>query len=80
MANKYLALLLVVCLIAAASVDAQESKCLHNCLQYECSNDTTWCRFICMYACLGAGLSKQGAPAAAPLPSRKVKETMQELH
>jgi len=55
MANKFFALLLVVCLVAAASVDAQldlRTQCFNSCVAEDCGeNPSLWCKFICNFRC-----------------------------
>ncbi|ESW34128.1 hypothetical protein PHAVU_001G126900 [Phaseolus vulgaris] len=71
MANKYVALLLVVCLIGVATVEAQrnETTCFNNCIEYECpEHPSKFCKFICHYGC-SIGLTntnKVGVRAKAP--------------
>jgi len=63
MANKYVALLLVVCLIAAASVDAQNieengNPCYYDCVSSQCGNPpSTFCKMLCGFACSTGGLA-----------------------
>ncbi|ESW15280.1 hypothetical protein PHAVU_007G059600 [Phaseolus vulgaris] len=54
MANKYAALLLVVCLIAATIVDAQESltPCLDHCVSDFCGeHPSNFCTILCNFGC-----------------------------
>jgi len=60
MANKYVALLLVVCLIATVTVDAQESltPCLDHCIADNCGvHPSYFCVILCNFGCSAAGLS-----------------------
>jgi len=60
MENKYVALLLVVCLIAATTVEAQESQisCFHDCVSIDCGEQpSTFCKFLCGFGCSGTGLT-----------------------
>ncbi|CAJ1977192.1 unnamed protein product [Sphenostylis stenocarpa] len=92
MANKYFALLLVACLVAAASVDALQTpqECVKSCLDRRCGpNPKTFCSFLCDYGCsLSSGgivkndkMETQVMPTLAPQPPRKVqaqgKETIE---
>jgi len=55
MANKFVALLLVVCLVAAAGVDAIDErtmKCMDSCVTYQCGeNPSTFCTILCKLGC-----------------------------
>ncbi|QCE08323.1 hypothetical protein DEO72_LG9g3352 [Vigna unguiculata] len=89
MANKYVALLLVVCLITAASVDAQETQqpCFEHCVSFDCGeNPSNFCKFLCGFGCSAAGMSTnlveshgvwaegpESSLAEAPQFSRKVQ-------
>ncbi|KAK7357453.1 hypothetical protein VNO80_16739 [Phaseolus coccineus] len=75
MKKKYIALLLVVCLIAAATVEAQESQtsCFHDCVSIDCDeHPSTFCKFLCGFGCSGVGLANtnleetDGVMAEAP--------------
>ncbi|ESW15273.1 hypothetical protein PHAVU_007G059100 [Phaseolus vulgaris] len=78
MANKYVALLLVVCLIATVTVDAQESltPCLDHCIADNCGvHPSYFCVILCNFGCSAAGLSNEnkiqahGVRAEAPTSS-----------
>ncbi|ESW15274.1 hypothetical protein PHAVU_007G059200 [Phaseolus vulgaris] len=93
MANKFFALLLVVCLVAAASVDAQldlRTQCFNSCVAEDCGeNPSLWCKFICNFRCASTEMENEvhgiwaEAPesswAEAPQLSRKVQAQFEKL-
>ncbi|KAL9317454.1 hypothetical protein ACSQ67_013971 [Phaseolus vulgaris] len=62
MANKYVALLLVVCLIATVTVDAQESltPCLDHCIADNCGvHPSYFCVILCNFGCSSSRIVKR---------------------
>ncbi|KAK7357452.1 hypothetical protein VNO80_16738 [Phaseolus coccineus] len=60
MANKYVSLLLLVCLTAAATVEAKKSEtpCFHNCVSIKCGeHPSNFCKFLCGFGCSSVGLT-----------------------
>ncbi|ESW15272.1 hypothetical protein PHAVU_007G059000 [Phaseolus vulgaris] len=59
MANKYVALLLVVCLTVVATVEAEkyQTPCVHDCLSIKCGeHPSSFCKFLCGFGCSSAGM------------------------
>ena len=59
MANKYVALLLVVCLTVVATVEAEkyQTPCVHDCLSIKCGeHPSSFCKFLCGFSCSSAGM------------------------
>ncbi|BAT94090.1 hypothetical protein LR48_Vigan02g223700 [Vigna angularis] len=84
MANKYVAVLLVVCLMAAASVDGQETQlpCFEKCVSFDCGeNPSNFCKFLCGFGCSAAGMStnlvEEPGLALAEAPGSSLAEAPQ---
>jgi len=59
MANKYVALLLLVCLTVVATVEAEkyQTPCVHDCLSVKCGeHPSSFCKFLCGFGCSSAGM------------------------
>ncbi|KAL2324414.1 hypothetical protein Fmac_023472 [Flemingia macrophylla] len=57
MANKYVALLLVVCLIISDDVNALPNACIRECVDKKCDRDYhSWCAAGCGVKCSTLGL------------------------
>ncbi|BAT94091.1 hypothetical protein LR48_Vigan02g223600 [Vigna angularis] len=85
MGNKYVAVLLVVWLVAAGGVDAQidrMSQCVNSCLDYQCKeNPTMFCTFVCRFGCASTGIQNVNlakAHAEAPQFPRKVQAPLKK--